>query len=70
MGIQNAGGRDKVVLATYDGYDAAQHAVDVLALHDFPVEHVTIVGTGMRWEEKVTGRRGLGRALLAGAARR
>jgi hypothetical protein len=45
MGIQNVSGRDKVVLATYDSHDAAQHAVDVLARHDFPVEHVTIVGT-------------------------
>jgi hypothetical protein len=25
-----------VVLATYSGYDAAEHAVDVLARHDFP----------------------------------
>lgn len=57
----------KAVLATYSGYDAAQHAVDVLARHDFPIAHVTIVGCDLRWEEKVLGRWGLGRALVTGA---
>ncbi|SNT61777.1 Hsp70 protein [Streptosporangium subroseum] len=28
----------KTVLATYGTYEAAQHAVDTLARHDFPVE--------------------------------
>ncbi|GIH66038.1 hypothetical protein Msi02_68550 [Microbispora siamensis] len=56
-----------MVLATYSSYDAAQRAVDVLARHDFPFEHVTIVGCDLRWEEKVLGRWGLGRALLTGA---
>jgi hypothetical protein len=67
MGTHSAGGRQKVVLATFNSYDAAQHAVDVLARHDFPVQHVTIGGTGVRWEEEVIGRWSLGRALLAGA---
>jgi molecular chaperone DnaK (HSP70) len=45
----------KTVLATYGTYEAAQHAVDTLARHDFPVEHVSIVGTALRWEEKFLG---------------
>ena len=57
----------KTVLGTYSTYDAAQHAVDTLARHRFPVEHVSIVGTSLRWEEKVLGRWTLGRALLTGA---
>jgi len=57
----------KTVLGTYSTYDAAQHAVDTLARHRFPVEHVSIVGTSLRWEEKVLGRWTLGRALVTGA---
>jgi hypothetical protein len=68
MRIQDVRDRHKVVLASFDGYDAAQHAVDVLAKHKFPVEHVTIVGTGLRLQEQVLGRWTLGRGLLAGAA--
>ncbi|GAA2077847.1 general stress protein [Actinomadura alba] len=60
-------GAHKVVLGTYSTHDAAQHAVDLLAEHNFPVEHVTIVGTGLRLEEQVTGRWTLPRAVIAGA---
>jgi hypothetical protein len=60
-------GPDKVVLGTYSSHAAAQHAVDVLASHKFPVEHVTIVGTGLRSKEIVLGRLTLGRVLVAGA---
>jgi hypothetical protein len=67
MRTQNVGGQHKVVLGSYSSYDAAQHAVDILARHDFRVEHVTIVGTGLRLEEKVIGRWSLGRALFTGA---
>ncbi|MGW5266568.1 general stress protein [Microbispora sp. NPDC004025] len=67
MSVPRTAGPHKVVLATYSGYDAAQHAVDVLARHDFPIAHVTIVGCDLRWEEKVLGRWGLGRALVTGA---
>ncbi|MCW2947012.1 MAG: hypothetical protein JWR24_3729 [Actinoallomurus sp.] len=68
MSTQSTGGPHKVVLGTYNSHDAAQHAVDVLAEHKFPVEHVTIVGTGLKLEERVLGRWTLGRALLTGAS--
>jgi uncharacterized membrane protein len=67
MSSQNATGPHKVVLGTYSTHDAAQHAVDLLAEHKFPVEHVTIVGTGLKLEERILGRWSLGRALLTGA---
>ena len=57
MSNQNAIGPHKVVLGTYSSHPAAQHAVDTLAEHKFPVEHVTIVGTGLKIEEHVLGRR-------------
>jgi hypothetical protein len=67
MSRQNAMGPHKVVLGSYSSSDAAQHAVDILAEHKFPVEHVTIVGTGLKLEERILGRWTLGRALLTGA---
>ncbi|MCW2943528.1 MAG: hypothetical protein JWR24_245 [Actinoallomurus sp.] len=67
MGSSGTGGPHKVVLATFHSHDAAQHAVDILAQHKFPVEHVTIVGTGLRWQEQVLGRLTLVRAVLLGA---
>ncbi|MCO5974088.1 general stress protein [Actinoallomurus soli] len=60
-------GPHKVVLGTYGSHEAAQHIVDVLAQHKFPVEHVGIVGTGLRLQEAVLGRLTLGRALASGA---
>jgi len=33
-------------VSSADNYKAAQHTVDWLSDHDFPVEHVSIVGTG------------------------
>lgn len=65
---QNTVGPHKVVLGTYSTNEAAQHAVDILAEHKFPVEHVTIVGTGLKLEERILGRWTLGRALLTGAS--
>jgi hypothetical protein len=62
----NAVGPHKVVLGSYVTNEAAQHAVDVLAEHKFPVEHVTIVGTGLKLEERILGRWTLARALLTG----
>jgi hypothetical protein len=67
MTNQNATGPHKVVLGTYSSNESAQHAVDILAEHKFPVEHVTIVGTGLKLEERVLGRWTLGRAVLTGA---
>ena len=60
-------GPHKVVLGSYSSYAAAQHAVEVLAERKFPVEHLTIVGTGLRFQELVLGRWTWGRALVAGA---
>jgi hypothetical protein len=68
MSDRNAIGPHKVVLGTYSSHEAAQHAVDILAEHKFPVEHVTIVGTGLKLEERILGRWTLGRALLTGAS--
>jgi hypothetical protein len=67
MTSQHAIGPHKVVLGTYSTNEAAQHAVDILAEHKFPVEHGTIVGTGLKLEERILGRWTLGRALLTGA---
>jgi hypothetical protein len=67
MTSQNAVGPHKVVLGSYGTNEAAQHAVEMLAEHKFPVEHVTIVGTGLKLEERILGRWTLGRALLTGA---
>ena len=48
-------------------YRDAEHAVDWLSDHEFPVERVTIVGTGLRYVENVSGRMTTGRATLVGA---
>jgi hypothetical protein len=47
-------------------YKDAEHAVDWLSDHEFPVERVSIVGTGLRYVENVTGRTTTGRAALVG----
>ena len=56
------------VVGTYDTYVEAQRAVDYLADQDFPVQHVSIVGSDLRMVENVLGRLTRGRAALAGAA--
>jgi hypothetical protein len=48
-------------------YEDAEHAVDWLSDHDFPVEHVSIIGTDLRFVEQVSGRLTTGRASLLGA---
>ena len=47
-------------------YEAAEHAVDWLSDHEFPVERVAIVGTGLRYIERVSGRVTTGSAALTG----
>jgi hypothetical protein len=47
-------------------YKDAEHAVDWLSDHEFPVERVTIVGTGLRYVENVSGRMTTSRAALVG----
>lgn len=55
-------------VASFDSYPGAQHAVDSLSDHGFPVERLTIVGSDLRLVERVTGRLNYGRAALNGAA--
>jgi hypothetical protein len=55
-------------VSSVDSYKDAEHAVDWLSDHDFPVEHVSIVGTGLRYVEQVSGRITTGRAALIGTA--
>ena len=49
-------------------YAEAQRLVDYLSDGGFPVEHLRIVGTGIRSVEQVTGRQTKGRAAGMGAA--
>ena len=53
------------ILSSSD-YRDAEHAVDWLSDHDFPVERVSIVGTGMRYVERVSGRVTTAGAALTG----
>lgn len=55
-------------IARYDTYLEAQRAVDYLSDNHFPVQSVTIVGTGLQMVERVTGRLTYPRVALAGAA--
>ena len=52
---------------TVDSYAEAERAVDYLSDHGFPVEHVTIVGTGLRYVEQVKKRLTTWGATLVGA---
>lgn len=55
-------------IARYGTYLEAQRAVDFLSDNHFPVQFVTIVGSGLRMVERVTGRLSYGRVAIAGAA--
>lgn len=55
-------------IATYETYQDAQQAVDVLARADFPVNRISIVGSDLKSVERVTGKLSWGRVALAGAA--
>jgi hypothetical protein len=48
-------------------YQDAEHAVDWLSDHEFPVDRVSIVGTGLRYVERVSGRLTTPVAALTGA---
>jgi hypothetical protein len=54
-------------LGTFEKYDQAQHAVDYLSDHEFPVQNCMIVGTDLKQVERVTGRLTRGRVAGAGA---
>jgi heat induced stress protein YflT len=53
-------------ITTVPSYEAAERAVDHLSDQGFPVEHVTIVGSGLRYVEQVSGRLTNGRATALG----
>lgn len=61
----NIGARRSV--ATYATYREAEQAVDQLSDAGFPVEHVAIVGSGLRTVEQVTTRLTTGKAAAMGA---
>lgn len=63
---KEATGRRSV--ATFNRYPDAQRAVDFLSDERFPVQHVSIVGEGLRIVEDVTGRKGYIQAASGGAA--
>jgi hypothetical protein len=73
--MRNAGGppqrdpgtRARRAVASFEDYAEAQRAVDLLSDQGFPVERVSIVGSGLRYVEQVTGRLTTGRAALLGA---
>jgi hypothetical protein len=44
------------VVTSYPSYTDAEHAVDHLSDHGFPVQHVAIAGRGLHSYEQVTGR--------------
>lgn len=58
---------DRETVGTFRTHAAAEHAVDHLATHDFPVERTAIVGTDLRMVEAVLGRITRVRTTLAGA---
>jgi len=55
-------------IKTFDSYEDAERAVDFLSDNDFPVENVSIVGTGLRYVEQVVRRTSASRATLNGLA--
>jgi hypothetical protein len=61
-----AANRTTVTLREFSTYEEAQRLVDRLSDADFPVEHVRIVGTGLRSVEQVTGRLTTARAAAGG----
>lgn len=54
-------------IGSYTSYLDAQKAVDYLADHQFPVQHVSIVGNDLKMVERVTGRLSYPRVALNGA---
>jgi hypothetical protein len=58
---------DGMPVGTFPTYARAQEAVDYLSDNEFPVENVTIVGSGLRLVEQVTGRLTRGRVIQAAA---
>lgn len=61
------GSESRRVIATYPDYAGAERAVDWLSDQGFAVEHVAIVGKGLRSVEQVSSRMSGARAALIGA---
>ncbi len=55
------------VVMTYETYEEAQAAVDVLAKADFPLRQLAIVGSDLKTIEVVTGKLSYARGALTGA---
>jgi len=55
-------------IGSYATYEEAQRAVDFLAVEDFPVQDITVVGVDLMLVERVTGKLTWGRVLATGAA--
>ena len=51
-----ASSRTRRTVTTVDSYDEAERAVDWLSDKNFPMQHVAIVGTGLRYIEQISGR--------------
>jgi hypothetical protein len=56
------------VVACFDDYADAEHAVDLLADRRFPVRHLAVVGVGLQSYEQVTGPRRYRQAATGGVA--
>ena len=59
--------RAKQLVASFDNYLGAQSLVDRMSDGGFPVQHVSIVGDGLRTIEVITGRMTVWKAAGAGA---
>jgi len=64
--MMSEGHRSRRSVASYGTYAEAQRAVDRLADEGFPVERLSIVARGLRYEDRAVGRKGYGRAALEG----
>lgn len=60
-------GADRVPVASFSSYSAAESAVDYLSDRKFAVDRVAIVGHDVKFVEQVIGRMNYGRAALSGA---
>ena len=57
-----------VEVASYKTYEQASKAVELLAEKEFPIDNVSIVGSGVHTVEKINGRLTPGKVALGGAA--
>ncbi|MGP6173524.1 general stress protein [Corynebacterium sp. A21] len=55
-------------VGSFESYEQAQRAVDLLSDREFPVDELTIVGLNLMEVERVTGRLTWGKVILGGAA--